>query len=275
MKILDKNSFDEIEKCNCGKDVFRFHNTTKNMFVVKCPNFSHEINKNIKTWVPSKKQPCDFYCVYYGPRQVLIENVKKVVVSKFTEISLEERLKILFRFVVVSNHSSTLDEINLIVRNNLKKEPRKTFYFPSTTLVMRVSHLESFEDYRDRIFSEKIVDLSNINEQKENFKPISSLPPDMEKWLSDMKPSTPPQKVKNQKIKKKIPKPVIQETSQFIVVSDDSDSENNGFGSESEHGDDSDSETSETSEAEILEEEPEEEYYDEEFVDDGDDYDYD
>ena len=78
---------------------------------------------------------------------------------------------------------------------------------------------------------------------------------------------------KNQKIKKHIPKPIIQETSQFIVVSDDSDSDNNGFGSESDHDESSDSEESEKSEiSEVLEEE---EFYEEEFVDDGDDYDYD
>ena len=273
MKIVDKNTFSEIEKCNCGKDVFRYHNTSRNVYVAKCSNYTHDYNRVLKNWNDCKKKPCDFHYVYHGERPVHIEKIKEIVTKKCMEVSLEEKLRLLFSFLFVSNHSSTLDEINIIVRNQLKREPRKTFYFPSTTLIMRISHLESFEDYRDRIFSEKIIDLSHINEQKENFKPITCLPPDMEKWLSDMKPSTPPQKVKNQKIKKHIPKPIIQETSQFIVVSDDSDSDNNGFGSESDHDESSDSEESEKSEiSEVLEEE---DFYEEEFVDDGDDYDYD
>ena len=68
---------------------------------------------------------------------------------------------LIFQYLFVSNHSSTIQEIDLIVKYNLKRETRKIFYYPSIGH-LRVSHRETYEDYRDRIFSKKIIDLENI-----------------------------------------------------------------------------------------------------------------
>jgi hypothetical protein len=111
MKVVDKNTFSEIEKCNCGKDPFRYHNTSKNVFNAKCSSFKYEYTRDLKNITESKKKPCDFHYVYYGERPVFIDTIKKALNIKTVEISLEERLRVLFRFVMVSNHSSTLDKL--------------------------------------------------------------------------------------------------------------------------------------------------------------------
>jgi len=270
MKILDKNTFSEIEKCTCGKDVFKYHNTSRNVFVAKCSNYTHEFGRDLK-WTETKKQPCGFHCVYYGERPVILENIKKVIVKKSETVSLEERLRLLFNFVVVSNHSSTLDEINIIVRNKLKREPRKTFYLVSTTKVMPISHYESLEDYRDRIFSKKIVDLEFV-ENKENFKPVYFID---KSYLPQA-----PQKTKNPKpkiIKKK--KPILQESSQFIIVSGDENdsSEDNVTETESNYSDSEKSDSTKTdedrenSDYDDVYEEVYEEVYDDYYDDNYDD----
>ena len=164
--ILTKNAFFQIDECNCGKKPFSYHNTSKNEYYSKCTLTKEEFDIKTKKWVVSKKQPCNFYCVYFGERPVILEEVKKVLIVKANKILdvnkiLEEKLRLLFKFVFVSNHTATLDEINVLVTNNLKRESRKPYYYPSPGH-MRISHYESIEEYRDRIFSKKIVDLSYV-----------------------------------------------------------------------------------------------------------------
>ena len=194
--FITKKQWCSIEECDCGGNVFKYHDTTKNVMVAKCGIFRKIIEIDPKTkkkvWIVSKKQPCDFNYQYLGSRpeysntilNIKNRNIFKDEAVKFdaTRIipgpsiygikkkvlnyvkndynTIEERLKALFSFLVVSRYSSTIQQIDDIVVNNLKKEPRKTFYYPSTTPFMRVSHQESYQDYRDRIFSEKIIDRS-------------------------------------------------------------------------------------------------------------------
>jgi hypothetical protein len=165
--ILTKKDFFQIDECNCGKNPFRYTDVSKNVYVAKCPLMKEEYDIKTKTWISSKKQPCNFYCKYYGPRPVF-EEVKNTLIRKANVIQdknvlLEQKLRLLFRFVFVSRHTATLDEINILVKNSLRREPRKEYYFPSPGH-LRISHYESLEDYRDRIFSKKIVDLSNLPE---------------------------------------------------------------------------------------------------------------
>jgi hypothetical protein len=119
----------------------------------------------------------------------------------------------LFSFLIVSKNSATLDEINILVKNNLLREPRKTFYLVSTGRFLRVSHYESFEEYRDRIFSKKIVN-HFIPEVTSIIQPI-------------VKPVVVKKTVKHKK----------EEISQFIIVSDDEASDENSETSESEKSD--------------------------------------
>jgi hypothetical protein len=146
----------EIEECRCGGPVFKVHNTSKNEFVAKCGYFKKiiEIDRETKrkVWITPKKASCGWRVVYPGERPVFKELnkvlVKSVQIDKRTiHEQLEEKLKILFKFLHVSNHSSTLDEINILVTNNLLKEPKNDD--------------ETFEDYEKRIFAKKILDVSH------------------------------------------------------------------------------------------------------------------
>jgi len=164
---LTKKAFFEITECKCGKYPFKYHNTSKNEFILKCNTTKEEFDMKTKKWVKSKKQPCDMWYAYYGERpifkeinNVLLKKAKTVSVNK--DKILEEKLRLLFQFVFVSNHTSTLDEINILVKNSLKREPRITFYYPSIGHFMRISHYEPLEEYRDRIFSQKIVDSTDL-----------------------------------------------------------------------------------------------------------------
>ena len=225
--VLTKKDFLQIEECNCGKKPFKYIDTSKNIYTSKCNYTKEEYDVKSKKWIISKKQPCDFYCVYYGDRPIF-EEVKKIIIKKAQKLQdpnkiLYETLKGLFRFVFVSNHTATLDEINILVKNSLKKEPRKVYYYPSPGH-LRISHFELLEDYRDRIFSKKIIDLSNIQQVKQQEKPIVYF------------------KVRNDQNKPSIIKPSIIKpiTSKFIVVSDDesgSDKEDDESGSDNEDSD--------------------------------------
>jgi hypothetical protein len=176
-QFITKDNYDSIDECNCGGPVFKFHNTSKNVFVAHCGLFKRIIEFDKKTkkmiLVPSKKPACNWEVIYNGERPVFAEINNKLTKSveennKSPDIQLEEKLKLLFKFLRVSNHTSTLDEINNLVRFSLFREPRKSYYFPSTTAFMRLSHRESFDDYEKRIFSVKIIDRS--------YKPVKLIP---------------------------------------------------------------------------------------------------
>jgi hypothetical protein len=158
-KVLSKQAFDDTTECYCGKNLFRFHNTSKNIHIGKCAYIKEEYDTKTKKWVLSKKQPCSLFICYNSTRPVFaqIENKKTINVYQ-DKNTLEDHLRRLFDFLMVTDRTSIIQEIDLIVKYNLRRQPRKTFYFPTTTLFMKVSHLESYEDYRKRIFSRKIID---------------------------------------------------------------------------------------------------------------------
>lgn len=155
-KFITKSEYTAIEECNCGGPVLKFHNTSKNEFVARCGYFKKiiEIDRQTKrkVWITPKRPACDWRVVYPGERPVFkeINNVlvKSVNVDKRNiHERLEESLKVLFSFLHISNHSSTLDEINILVKNNLVREPKLAD--------------ETFKEYEHRIFSKKIIDLSH------------------------------------------------------------------------------------------------------------------
>ena len=79
--VLTKKDFLQIEECNCGKNPFKYHDVSKNMFVVKCNTTKEDFDLKTKKWIPSKKPPCDMHCVYYGERPVF-EEVKNTLVKR-------------------------------------------------------------------------------------------------------------------------------------------------------------------------------------------------
>jgi hypothetical protein len=174
---ITKKVYDSIEECQCGGPIFKYKDISNNAYVVKCGYLKKviEIDKNTKKklWVVPKKSSCNWICVCNGEKPVFQEINKGI--SNFIQNKvvgdihkqLEEKLKLLFRFLYLGNHFVTLDEINVLVRNNLLREPRKTFLYPSTTLYINKVD-ESYEDYEKRIFSKKIIDMSYVNYLKYN-----------------------------------------------------------------------------------------------------------
>jgi hypothetical protein len=229
-KPVTKEYFYECNECFCGKEPFKYHDVSKNIYIRKCKNIPKELDLKTKEWVDSKKQPCGFNIAYHAERPVFKE-IQKVINNTFNiKSSLESRLKSLFRFLEVSSHSSTLQEIDIIVQYTLNRPPRKIFYFPTTTLFMKESHRESYKDYQDRIFSEKIVDRSHELLPKV-VKPVVKKP-------------------NKRVVVKKSVKPVVKKDpgsiSQFIEVTDSEHSDSDSD-SDSEKDRESDSGESENS----------------------------
>ncbi len=262
-KPLTKKDFFQIEECYCGKKPFSYTNVSTNTHVSKCSTVKEEYDIKTRKWVPSKKQPCEFNCVYYGERVVFNEIKNKLIqkANRFEnkDTALEKKLKLLFQFVFISSHSETLDEINIIVKNELLKEPRKIYYFPSPGH-LRISHYESLEDYRTRIFSEKIIDRSHLIKPDPKIECDITFfsPRELFPGLKTVKPVKP---VKTVKAIKPVKKLVIS-SSQFIVVPEDKDlvsdsDKDSEFESDediSEYPSDEENETKELSDVEIEEE---------------------
>ena len=255
---LTKKDFFEIEECKCGKTPFRYHNTSKNEFILKCNTPPEEYDLKLRKWTKCKRQPCDLLCAYYGERPIF-EQIKKTLIKRanahtdYNKI-LEEKLRLLFQFVTISNHTSTLDEINILVKNNLKKESRKTYYSPSPGYFMPIVGYETLEDYRDRIFSEKIIDRTTGEEVTHHDPVVFVESPYIERTVLRKPPKV-----------SKLVKP-IKSNNNFIVVSDD-ESECSEINEQS----DNETETSrDLSDYEDIEELGEE-IYEEENYDDCDD----
>ena len=282
-EFVTKNVYDSIEECKCGGPVFKYHDTSKNVFIAKCGYFKKiiDIEKETKKkiWIVPKKISCDWVCVYNASRPVFVEINKKI--SVFVEKNvicphkqLEQKLTLLFKFLYVSNHTSTLDEINNFVKNNLLREPRKTFYYPTIGQFMRISHREPYEEYEKRIFSKKIIDQSYINyinykQQQKDLKDLKDL-----KDIKDIKDLKDLKKLKKKKEKKNVDEILL---SQFIIVDSEDELESESdrsdqADSDEDHDEEEESESEESEIEEIEEIDEIEENYDDEVDDDEVDY---
>jgi hypothetical protein len=158
----------DLDECECGGPLFKFHDTSVNVFVVKCGHVKETLEFETRTkkklWFISKKQPCGFMCISSSERPDYQEYKKleckeKVVVENYNK-KLEERLRDLFKYYFLSKRDTVIQEINLLVKNKLYRKSRITYYLPTTELLLRESHKESIEDYQKRIFSVPIIDKS-------------------------------------------------------------------------------------------------------------------
>jgi hypothetical protein len=155
-----------LENCKCGGPLFKFQNTSKNVFVVKCgyvkENFEIEPITKKWIWVPCKKQPCKFLEEFHGTLPVFEEKIE--IIKKINTINphqtLYDTLDRLFRFVLIEPKKGVLQEIDLLVKYKLRRIPRRIYYFPTAGPFMEISHKETLQDYRKRIFSREIVDFS-------------------------------------------------------------------------------------------------------------------
>jgi len=258
-KNATKISFEEyndIEECDCRKPVFKYTDTTRNISVLKCATSDREFIPKTKEWIYSKRVPCKLFCIYVGdtpeyPITIVRKTLATVIDNQEDRNkALTDKLAMLFKFAKLTTRTSVMDEINYLVKTKLQRQPRKIYYFPTTSLFMKVSHHEPIEEYHNRIFSVPIVDLTFV-------------PP------PPPAPTTP--KAVNKKKKK---------VCSFIETTDDIDDIVDST-SENSDSEDSDSEREEQSDYSDLSDQEsvdgdaesviEEEQYEEEY-DDGGDY---
>ena len=62
-KLLTKNDFNDLYECNCGKNLFKYTDESKNISYAKCNYVKEEYDIKNKKWIISKKQPCDFLAI--------------------------------------------------------------------------------------------------------------------------------------------------------------------------------------------------------------------
>ncbi len=235
-KNLTRKDFLELTECDCGKPLFKVTDTSRNISYARCNYVKEEYDIKKHAWVPSKKQPCNFVRIYHGERPVFKE-IQQAIKWKYNSVyNLEKELRSLFSFLMVSNRTSTLDEINIIVRTKLKREPLKKFFSEDG----KFSHYESYTDYRDRIFSEKIIEISP--DVKKPEVPVEYPGSDILKKIdhTGFGVSRKPKK----KIKKKIKEKIVYDDYES---DNNSDSHSESSDSESEYSEYSDSELSEDS----------------------------
>ena len=169
---ISQQEWVDLDECECGGPLFKFHDTSVNIFVVKCGHVKETLEFETRTkkklWFISKKQPCGFMCIsssekpdysYFKKQEV----VKEIITSESVNKKLELVLRDLFKYYFLNKRETIIQEINLIVKYKLFRKPRITYYLPTTELLLRESHKESIEDYRVRIFSIPIVDKSKIS----------------------------------------------------------------------------------------------------------------
>ena len=152
--ILD---WKEIENCQCKGPIFKYQDITSNVFVIKCGYIKEKLEIESKTkskiWTKSKKQPCGFYAIARGDKP---EYIPSVIIKKEDEgdhnKKLEETLKSKFRYYYVSNNTTTLKEIDYLVKFKLFRNKR--------------SSSESVEEFEKRIFGIPIIDKSIRNIKK-------------------------------------------------------------------------------------------------------------
>ena len=152
-----------LEECQCGGPVFKYHNLSKNHFIVKCGYLRKSFDQKTKKYTLSKKQPCKYKDCFVGEPvsyDTLIYSKPKTSTLTVSQRNskLEERLIDLFNYYQLAEKSSTLQEIDIIVRTCLGRKMRYIYYSPTTTLFMTEVLKESIEDYRKRIFSKPIID---------------------------------------------------------------------------------------------------------------------
>lgn len=277
----------DSEECYCGKRPFKYHDEGKNKFIAKCP-ILHD----------PKKKSCDFNIVYHGARPVFhrdpLQEINGILkkhtnAKKYTDPNkeLEEILTNLFTFLFVSNRTSTLDEINILVRTRLLRPERKIFYLVTTDRFLREDHRESFADYRKRIFSERIVDRRFIQAPPKPQPPAPKInersimnDPIIQSALNRINKLQSKENIKPVR-KKKVPVIVDPEFEPELELDNDENESERDSDSDSENADDDGDEDEiglvekkcapVESESDLESASDMEETYDEEFVDDYED----
>jgi len=170
----------------CGGSVFKYFDMSNYIYSIGCAKTKNCLDISVKNrtfiWSKNKK-----YCGWKEkfkvkkPKSILnpikqkSENTKKIKTIQEINKKLEDDLKFHFSYLKVSKNQSTLQIIELLVKNKLKREPRKIYYFVTAGPYLKISHYEKILDYEKRIFSEPIIDRSIKLKPKSQQVPIKKI----------------------------------------------------------------------------------------------------
>jgi len=235
---LTHKEFIEIDECKCGGPVFKFINTSKNISIIKCGYITHEYDTKKKEMIKSKRQPCNYYrstkpeilntsqkhltnvnknipCI-----ENITENMQNMNINKKETNKIEKELLLLFNYLLISKKVSTLQQINNIVKNKLNRKINTNY--------SNDPKLETYEDYKTRIFSRPIIqrDPVIIIKKKEDINYCSSVLKNIQNIIKNTKIDF--EKIQNKKNKSKnnqINKILESLDNDYDETSDLSDSE--------------------------------------------------
>jgi len=159
---ISLDDYNDYSECDCGGPLFKYHDSTRNVFVVKCGYVKENLDMKTKTWSKSKKQPCTFMNIHKSDSpdyNNLVLPKRERVLPENPHENLRENLESLFKFYKLAKKDITIQEINSLVKFKLNRKTRITYYLVTAGPVLMESHRESMDDYYSRIFSRPIINI--------------------------------------------------------------------------------------------------------------------
>jgi hypothetical protein len=159
---ISLDDYNDYSECECGGPLFKYHDSTRNVFVVKCGYVKENLDMKTKTWSKSKKQPCSFVNIHKSDSpdyNNLVLPQRERVLPENPHENLRENLESLFKFYKLAKKDITIQEINSLVKFKLNRKTRITYYLVTAGPVLMESHRESMDDYYSRIFSRPIINI--------------------------------------------------------------------------------------------------------------------
>ena len=159
---ISLDDYNDYSECECGGPLFKYHDSTRNVFVVKCGYVKETLDMKTKTWSKSKKQPCSFVNIHKSDSpdyNNLVLPQRERVLPENPHENLRENLESLFKFYKLAKKDITIQEINSLVKFKLNRKTRIIYYLVTAGPVLMESHRESMDDYYSRIFSRPIINI--------------------------------------------------------------------------------------------------------------------
>jgi hypothetical protein len=101
----------EYDECDCGGPLFKYHDVTSNVFVVKCGYVKETLDIKSRVWSSSKKQPCKFINIHKSDNpdynNLILPKREKVVLDD-PHKTLHNKLDSMFKFYFLAKKDITI-----------------------------------------------------------------------------------------------------------------------------------------------------------------------
>ena len=88
-EIVTKEKYHSFDQCKCGGPIFKYHDTTKNIFVGKCGYFSKVLDIEKET---KKKMSTSIREAKGGISDEIIIQVRKMILEGYKNVEIQELL---------------------------------------------------------------------------------------------------------------------------------------------------------------------------------------